>query len=247
VTRRAYYLCSNGHHPTRPCPAPARIATDTLDAHVWWWLQRVLEDPSRADAWRVVPTRSPEVAETSAKLAEIERRIARLEKVAAGLMTNFALLTGPAAAAAAETLNQTHEALAQERATRDALAAAAAAAAAETPITTLEATDLIANAYVHALSAMHRADPNPAQTDAVVIRTPAGSTQMTVPISWAARRAAMAVLGVSVVVSREEPRWVATMRLAGRTAVIGLPRPDGQGVTRGYMSNPTGRDGRRPA
>jgi hypothetical protein len=234
----ARYACGARHHATKPYLAPVSISVDLLDEPLWRWVQRVLADPSRADAWRVVSKPAREVAETAAKLAEAERHIATLETEAAGLLANFSLLSGPPAAAAAVKLNATYETLEQERIARDALAASAVQAKPE-PITRLQANDVISDALVAAIAAMKAADPNPERTIGAVIRTgrdPQQVMAVILPDSWAAKRAALSVLGLTVTVSQEDaglPRWVTELRLSDGTTITGEPDRD----RRGYMSS----------
>jgi hypothetical protein len=74
-------------------------------------------------------------------------------------------------------------------------------------------------AAVHAMKAV---DPEPAQTFAVPSRHPDGAAKYTVPLSWKAWQAVLAVLNVTVAVAQEAsalPRWMAEMRLAGGVTI----------------------------
>ncbi len=69
---------------------------------------------------------------------------------------------------------------------------------------------------------MAAADPEPAQTFTVLLRVPEGAAEYTVPLSWKAWQAALAVLNVTVTLAQEAseaPRWVAEMRLPGGVTV----------------------------
>ena len=82
-----------------------------LDQPVWWWVQSVIEDPSRADAWRVVHQPDPIDEKRGQALAAAERAVANREAEAATLLDNLGLLTGAAARAAADRLNDLYERL----------------------------------------------------------------------------------------------------------------------------------------
>jgi hypothetical protein len=203
-----------------------------LDQPVWWWVQAMIEDPTRVDAWRVVEQPDPVDELTVNALASAERAIAKHEAQATTLLDNLGLLSGEAARAAAERLNDLHNRLATLREARDAIADAAAnvAAAALPPVTTLQAVDALADATLRAIDAMKEADPTPERTHYVSIMTRAGRQQITLPDSWKAKQAALTALGVTVRLNREEakgPRWVAEMRLSGGTVIEGTD--DGHG------------------
>ncbi len=64
---RPRYQCASARHATLPCPAPSSISIDVLDGPILTWLQAIIEDPRRADAYRVerraprlTPTPSPQ-------------------------------------------------------------------------------------------------------------------------------------------------------------------------------------------
>jgi site-specific DNA recombinase len=223
---RPRYVCGGHHNSPRDCQDPASISVHLLDGPVWWWVQSLIEDPSRVDAWRVVHQPDPADEQVVKALAAAEKAVAQREAEAATLLDNLGLLSGPAASAAADRLNALYDDLAQSRAGRDAIAEAVAhVAAAELPvITTLEAVDALAVAVQGAIDAMLHADPTPERTHTITVWTREGSRQITLPDSWKAKQAALSALGVTVVLAREDaegPRWVAELRLPGGTVIQG--------------------------
>jgi site-specific DNA recombinase len=219
------YKCGSARSAHRPCPAPAVISVPLLDDPVWWWVQSVIEDPSRADAWRVVHRPDPIDENVVKALAAAERAVAKREAEAAKLLDNLGLLSGAAARAAADRLNDLYDDLAKTRASRDKLAnAAAITKTAFPPITTVEAVDALAVAVQGAIDAMWAADPIPARAHTVSVWTREGSRQIMLPDSWKAKQAALSALGVTVTLSRKEaegPRWVAEMHLPGGMVIRG--------------------------
>jgi hypothetical protein len=82
--------------------------------------------------------------------------------------------------------------------------------------------DVLAKTILEAIQAMMVADPEPAHTFSVLLRVPEGAAEYTVPLSWKAWQAALAVLNVTVTVAQENsglPRWVAEMKLPGGVRV----------------------------
>jgi hypothetical protein len=106
-----------------------------------------------------------------------------------------------------------------------ALAQAAAATALAFPaVPALAATDAVTSAVADAINAMFGADPSPERMNLITVRSYERINVVTLPDSWKAKRAAMAVLGVSVVVYQQEsemPRWVAEMHLPDGASVSG--------------------------
>ncbi|MDQ3227152.1 MAG: hypothetical protein M3Q50_11045, partial [Chloroflexota bacterium] len=139
-----------------------------------------------------------------------------------------------AAQIAAERLNAINDELIAARAQRDRLVPACRVTIAEDALT-LAPRDALATTILDAIQAMATADPEPAHTFTVLLRVPEGAAEYTVPLSWKAWQAALAVLNVTVTVAQETsdlPRWVAEMRLAGgvmistaATANLFTPRP----------------------
>jgi site-specific DNA recombinase len=224
-TTRMLYRCGTSRSASRqPCPARASISVPLLDQPVWWWVQSVIEDPSRVDAWRVVHRPDPIDEKVVNALAVAERAVAKREAEATTLLDNLGLLSGAAARAAADRLNDLHERLDTLRKVRDELANGAAMTAAFPPVSTVEAVDALAVAVQGAIDAMHAADPNPERSHTVSVWTREGSRQFTLPDSWKAKRAALTALGVTVTLHQESadaPRWVAEMRLPGGTVIEG--------------------------
>jgi hypothetical protein len=223
---RMVYQCGSARGAHRLCPAPVSISVPLLDQPVWWWVQSVIEDPSRVDAWRVVHRPDPIDEKAVSALAAAERMVAKREAEAATLLDNLGLLSGDAARAAADRLNALYTDIATAREARDKVAEVAGhvAAMAMPAITTVEAVDALAVAVQGAIDAMHAADPHPDRTHTVSVWTREGSRQITLPDSWKAKRAALTALGVSVRLaqsSADTPRWVAEMRLPGGTVIEG--------------------------
>jgi site-specific DNA recombinase len=217
------YACSGHYHKARVCPARATISVHLLDHPVWWWVQSVMENPARADAWRVVH-QPPVVDELAVQaLIEAEQTVRELEARSLHLLDNLAMLSGAAARLAAERLNGLNADIDAAIAHRDHLAATTAKADTP-PRPTIIATDALAAATYTALEAMKAADPHPARTHTIEVHTPVGIQGVVVPDSWKAKRAAMTALGVTVTLAREDadgPRWVADMRLPGGTVIRG--------------------------
>jgi site-specific DNA recombinase len=217
---RPRYQCASARHVTHPCPAPSGISIDVLDGPILTWLQAIIEDPRRADAYRVERQSATPDADALAAATAAEAHVGELEQHVAGLADNLGLLMGPAAQIAAERLNAINDDLTAARAQRDRLAAACR-------VTTTEAIrlhpqDALAAAILEVVHAMAAADPEPAQTLTVLLRLPEGAAEYTVPLSWKAWQAALAVLNVTVTVAQEAsdaPRWVAEMRLVGGVTI----------------------------
>jgi hypothetical protein len=223
VPRKAgpHYVCTSGAHPTHPCPATASISVDLLDAHILQWLQAIIEDPSRGDAYRVERRPATPDAEALAAALAAERLVADLEQRAAALATNLALVTGVAAQIVAEQLNALNDDLITARVERDRLAAACRVTVDEDAFA-VSPQDALAAAILEAIEAMIAADPEPQHTFMVLVPVPDGAAEYTVPLSWKAWQAALAVLTVTVTVARRSsglPRWVAEIRLPAGIAV----------------------------
>jgi hypothetical protein len=85
--------------------------------------------------------------------------------------------------------------------------------------------DTLAAAVLDAIRAMIDADPEPTDTFTVFLPVAEGVAEYTVPLSWKAWQAALAVLNVTVTVAQttsEQPRWVAEMRLPAGVTVSTL-------------------------
>ena len=111
-------------HPLQPRPAlrvPASIAVDLLDGPILTWLQTIIEDPNRADAYRVERRPATPDAEALAAALAAERSVAELEQQAAVLAKNLALVSGAAAQIVAEQLNALNDDLTAARVERDRL------------------------------------------------------------------------------------------------------------------------------
>src|SRR5215213_1668558 len=161
------YQCASARHATRPCPTPSSVSIDVLDGPILMWLQAIIEDPRRADAYRVERQPATPDADALAAATAAEAHVGELEQHVAGLVDNLGLLTGPAAQIAAERLNAINDDLTAARAQRDRLAAACR-------VTTTEAIrlhpqDALAAAILEAVHAMAAADPEPAQTFTVLL------------------------------------------------------------------------------
>jgi DNA invertase Pin-like site-specific DNA recombinase len=219
---RGSYVCSQRSH-NRPCTAPPTITVDALDGPLLTWLQGIIEDPSRADAYRVERrSATPDTQALAAALAA-ERHVAELEQQATALAQNLALVSGAAAQIVAEQLNGLNDDLDAARAERDRLAEACRVTVAEDALT-LAPQDALAETILEAIHAMAAADPEPAQTFTVFLRLPEGAAEYTVPLSWKAWQAAFAIFNLSVTVAQRksaQPRWVAEMRLPGGVEVSG--------------------------
>jgi hypothetical protein len=219
---RGSYVCSQRSH-NRPCKAPPTITVDNLDAPLLSWLQTIIEDPSRADAYRVERRSATPDAQALAAALAAERHVAELEQQATALAKNLALVSGAAAQIVAEQLNGLNDDIDAARADRDRLAEACRVTVAEDALT-LAPQDALAETILDAIHAMAAADPEPTQTFTVLLRVPEGAAEYTVPMSWKAWQAALAVLNLTVTVAQrksELPRWVAEMRLPGGVAVSG--------------------------
>jgi hypothetical protein len=227
------YACTH-HRQARPCPAPASIKVDGLDGPLLTWLQGIIEDPSRADAYRVERRSGAPHAQALAAALAAERHVAELEQQATALAKNLALVSGTAAEIVAEQLNGLNDDIDAARADRDRLAEASRVTVAEDALT-LAPQDALAETILEAIHAMAAADPDPAQTFTVLLRVPEGAAEYAVPLSWKAWQAALAVLNLTVTVAQrnsELPRWVAEMRLPGGVAV--------SGSSHGYLFTPSG-------
>jgi hypothetical protein len=221
VSRGSYVCGKHGHQ--RPCAASPTITVDALDGPLLTWLQSIIEDPSRADAYRVERRSATPDAQALAAALAAERHVAELQAQAAALAKNLALVSGAAAQIVAEQLNGLNDDLEAARAERDRLMEACRVTAVEDALT-LAPRDALAAAVLDAIHAMAAADPEPAQTFTVLLRLPDGAAEYTVPLSWKAWQAALAVLNLTVTVAQrnsELPRWVAEMRLPGGVAVSG--------------------------
>ncbi|MCI3953205.1 MAG: Resolvase domain protein [Burkholderiales bacterium] len=216
------YACTH-HQKTPPCPAPASIKVDALDGPILTWLQGIIEDPTRADAYRVERRNTTPDARALAAALAAERHVAELEQQATALAKNLALVSGAAAQIVAEQLNSLNDDIDAARTGRDWLVEACRVTVAEDALT-LAPQDALAQTILEAIHAMAAADPEPTQTFTVLLRLPEGAAEFTVPLSWKAWQAALAVLNVTVAVAQERselPRWAAEMRLPGGVAVSG--------------------------
>lgn len=236
------YTCT-GAYPDDPhrCPARPSMTVDLLDGPAWWWVQRLIEDPRRAESYQITP-RVDALDEVLAEgLRAAEAEIADLEAQSATLLQNLSYLTGEAARAAGERLNALAEDVRLRKVARDALSVAAtASAAAFPPVPALTATDALGALVVDAINAMKEADPEPEETHEVVVWTRNGGARLELPRSWKARRAALSVFGVTVTLNQtksDQPRWVAEMRLPGGETVSGSwPECGPNAPYRPYMS-----------
>jgi site-specific DNA recombinase len=220
----ARYVCTHFSH-VRPCAAPASIAVDLLDGPILTWLQTIIEDPNRADAYRVEHRPATPDAEALAAALAAERSVADLEQQAAVLAKNLALVSGAAAQIVAEQLNALNDDLTATRVERDRLAAACRVTVAEDALA-LAPQDALAATVLDAIEAMVSADPGAARTFTVLLRVPEGVAEYTVPLSWKAWQAALAVFGVTVAVAQGQsglPRWVAEMHLPTGVMVSSAP------------------------
>jgi hypothetical protein len=227
------YACSSHNHLTRPCPAPTSISVDKIDLPVWWWIQAVMENPARAEAWR--PTMQPPAVDeaTIHALIEAEEAVRELEARATAMLDNLSLLVGPAARIAADKINALNAELDDATTHRDRLARDAAKGDAPA-VPTMLATDALSAASYHALEAMNAADPNPERTHTIEVHTPEGIMGVVVPDSWTAKRAAMSTLGLAVTVNQEAadaPRWVAELHLPGGLVMHGQDAAGPRGFT----------------
>jgi hypothetical protein len=196
----------------------------------------------RADAYRQLAT--PD-ADARAAATAAEAHVGELEQHVAGLVDNLGLLTGPAAQIAAERLNAINDDLTAARAHRDCPVAACRVTSTEA--TRMRPQDALAAAILEAVHAM-AADPEPAQTFAVPLRHPDGAAKYTVPLSWKAWQAVLAVLNVTVAVAQEAsalPRRVAEMRLAGGVTISATAKtnlftpPPWHRTWRGHAGSPS--------
>jgi len=216
------YACTH-HRQDPPCPAPASIKVDNLDGPLLTWLQGIIEDPSRANAYRVERRSATPDAQTLAAALAAEGHVADLEQQATALAKNLALVSGAAAQIVAEQLNGLNDDLDAARTDRDRLVDTCRVTVAEDALT-LAPQDALAATILDAIHAMAAADPEPTQTFTVLLRLPEGAAEYTVPLSWKAWQAALAVLNLTVTVAQrksELPRWVAEMRLPSGVAVSG--------------------------
>jgi site-specific DNA recombinase len=224
VSRGAYVCGKHGHQ--RPCAASPTIRVEALDGPLLTWLQSIIEDPSRADAYRVERRSATPDAQALAAALAAERHVAALEQQATALAKNLALVSGAAAQIVAEQLNGLNDDIEAARGERDRLVEACRVTLTEDALT-LAPQDALAATILDAIHAMVAADPEPAQTFTVHLRLPEGAAEYTVPLSWKAWQAALAVLNLTVTVAQrnsELPRWVAEMRLPGGVAVSGPAR-----------------------
>src|SRR5215211_5134784 len=141
------YQCASARHVTHPCPAPSGISIDVLDGPILTWLQAIIEDPRRADAFHVERRPAVPDADALAAATAAEARVGELERHVAGLVDNLGLLTGPAAQIAAERLNAINDDLSAARAQRDRLVAACRVTVAEDALT-LAPQDALATAVL---------------------------------------------------------------------------------------------------
>jgi hypothetical protein len=185
-----------------------------------------MEDPSRAETWRVVVKPSELDATMVEALKIAEAKIAELEPKVATLLDNLTFLTGESARATGEQFNALSDEPGKVRTFRDRAAEAQAVFAQYSPPErVLVATDALGDAVVSAINALHAADPEPERTHSITITSAGGAwNPVTLPDSWKARQAALAVLGITVTVhqqSSDTPRWVAEMRLPGGSSISG--------------------------
>ena len=229
-TGETMYVCTTGAHPTRPCPAPPAISVDKLDGPILTWLQAIIEDPTRADAYRVEHRPAAPDPEALAAALAAERLIADLEQQATALAKNLGLVSGAAAQIVADHLNSLNDDLAAARAERDRFAAACRVTITKDAVS-VSPQDALAAAVLDAIQAMIAADPEPERTFTVLVPVAGGAAEYTVPLSWKAWQAALAVLNVTVTVAQRNsslPRWVAEMQLPTGITV--------SSATSGYLS-----------
>jgi hypothetical protein len=122
-------------------------------------------------------------------------------------------------------LNALNDDLTATRVERDRLAAACRVTVAEDALA-LAPQDALAATVLDAIEAMVSADPGAARTFTVLLRVPEGVAEYTVPLSWKAWQAALAVFGVTVAVAQGQsglPRWVAEMHLPTGVMVSSAP------------------------
>ena len=222
---RPRYDCRAFYHHERSCSAPASISVDLLDVPVLTWLQSIIEDPSRADAYRVERQSAMPDAAALAAATAAEARVGELEQHIAGLIDKLTLLSGPAAEIAASRINAVNDDLAAARVERDRLAEACRVAVADDALT-LVPRDVLAATILEAIQAMVAADQEPTHTFTVLLHLPEGAAEYTVPLSWKAWQAGLAVLNVTVTVAQEKsdlPRWVADINLPGGIVVSSPP------------------------
>src|SRR5215207_4684583 len=219
---RPHYRCMRGNHRERPCPATASLAVSKLDGPFLQWLQAIIEDPSRAEAYRVERTSAVPDAEALAAAQLAERQVAAIEQNIAKLIETQLAAEDFAAEVLAAKLNDFNAELRAARAKRDQLAAACRATVTE-EAPGLVPQDVLAAATLDAVQAMIAADPEPTHTFDVLLPLPGGrAAEYTVPLSWKAWQAALSVLGEVVTVAPTKsglPRWVADVRPRGDVAV----------------------------
>jgi site-specific DNA recombinase len=244
--KRPRYSCRSNFG--RECSSRPSIVVDVLDQAVWAFVRMVMEDPLRGASFKVVHLAEPVDSLLAEALQEAETKVAAIEERVSGLLDNLALLTGTAAKKAAARLNDINEELDQATEERNRLAAlttpremqeiphlVAVEGVAQTVQSALEAMLATDPAYVHGMP-LPELDLTPTRepwiariTDAVskgvAVRSDQGPRLVQVPMSWDSMRAAISVLGLTVILNQEEselPRWVATMKLPSGIAV-GIP------------------------
>lgn len=221
---RAHYRCMRASDRDRPCTAGASIAVEKLDGPFLNWLQAIIEDPERADAYRVKRQLAAPDAASLAAATAAEARVGELEEHVAGLVDKLVMLNGAAAEIAAGRLNALNGDLEAARAERDRLVAACRAAAMTEDALAIAPEDALAAAVIEAIDAMIAADPEPDETFSVYLPLPGGALAEypRVPLSWRSWQAALSVLDVAVTVApakSELPRWVADLRPRAGVAV----------------------------
>ena len=217
----AHYRCLHTSHPDRPCPASPSLAVEKLDGPFLNWLQGIIEDPSRAEAYHVEGKSAVPDAEALAAAQKAERRVAEIEQNIAKLIETQLVAEDFVAELLAAKLNDFNAELRRARAERDRLAAACRVTVTEDP-PALVPQDVLAATILDAIEAMIEADPEPPQTSTVLLRVPEGLAEYTGPLSWKAWQTALSVLGVVVTVAPAKsglPRWVADVRPRGDVAV----------------------------
>jgi DNA invertase Pin-like site-specific DNA recombinase len=217
------YSCRNVFQHNRTCPEPSSISVHLLDEPILDWLQGLIEDPSRADKFRVERRPAEPDAQALAAALAAERTVADLEKRATALAQNLALVSGAAAQIVAEQLNGLNDDLAAARVERDRLVAACRVTVTDDALS-LAPQDALASAVLDAIEAMIAADLEPSATFPVFLPVAEGIAEYKVPLSWKAWQAALAVFGVTVTVAQAKsdlPRWVAEIRLPGGVTVSG--------------------------
>jgi site-specific DNA recombinase len=234
---RAHYRCMRASARDRPCTAGACIGVDKLDGPFLNWLQAIIEDPARADTYRVKRDLATPDAAMLAAATAAEARVGELEEHVAGLVDKLVMFNGAAAEIAAGRVNALNGDLDAARAERDRLVAACRAAATAETAPTIAPHDALAAAIVEAIGAMIAADPKPAETFSVYLPLPGGALAEypRVPLSWRSWQAALSVLDVAVRVApakSDAPRWAADLRprvdvavtTANGTGYLGMSR-----------------------